>query len=106
MAPRHVPKLEGEARRKACGKACPGTHKKLHPTGLRFGQRCTKNALAFRANRLFEKRGWRPEPLRPRSIAAAGQLLQQLSAAFPQAADRKSTRLNSSHRCISYAVFC
>src|ERR1017187_6502608 len=28
---------------------------------------------------------------------------------FPQAigmADRKSTRLNSSHRCISYAVFC
>src|SRR5437764_5844734 len=23
-----------------------------------------------------------------------------------QAADRKSTRLNSSHRCISYAVFC
>src|SRR5437879_11633897 len=24
----------------------------------------------------------------------------------PLAADRKSTRLNSSHRCISYAVFC
>src|SRR5437762_8563862 len=23
-----------------------------------------------------------------------------------EAADRKSTRLNSSHRCISYAVFC
>ena len=23
-----------------------------------------------------------------------------------QAGDRKSTRLNSSHRCISYAVFC
>src|SRR5437762_4701691 len=23
-----------------------------------------------------------------------------------QAQDRKSTRLNSSHRCISYAVFC
>src|SRR5437762_10597517 len=23
-----------------------------------------------------------------------------------QTADRKSTRLNSSHRCISYAVFC
>src|SRR5436189_1675053 len=23
-----------------------------------------------------------------------------------RAADRKSTRLNSSHRCISYAVFC
>src|SRR5437762_4141260 len=24
----------------------------------------------------------------------------------PEALDRKSTRLNSSHRCISYAVFC
>src|SRR5437867_9970635 len=26
--------------------------------------------------------------------------------AFPSASDRKSTRLNSSHRTISYAVFC
>src|SRR5437764_4190573 len=26
--------------------------------------------------------------------------------ALPSASDRKSTRLNSSHRCISYAVFC
>src|SRR5437763_8830186 len=25
---------------------------------------------------------------------------------WPNAEDRKSTRLNSSHRCISYAVFC
>src|SRR5437879_10629279 len=25
---------------------------------------------------------------------------------IPSAMDRKSTRLNSSHRCISYAVFC
>src|SRR5437762_7216539 len=30
------------------------------------------------------------------------QLLHDLLAAL----DRKSTRLNSSHRCISYAVFC
>src|SRR5437763_13195605 len=28
------------------------------------------------------------------------------AAARPTASDRKSTRLNSSHRCISYAVFC
>src|SRR5437764_4473217 len=27
-------------------------------------------------------------------------------AAIPISSDRKSTRLNSSHRCISYAVFC
>src|SRR5437764_5774384 len=30
----------------------------------------------------------------------------QLLAAEGGAEDRKSTRLNSSHRCISYAVFC
>src|SRR5437879_7337566 len=29
-----------------------------------------------------------------------------LSRAPKQNVDRKSTRLNSSHRCISYAVFC
>src|SRR5437879_8408710 len=28
------------------------------------------------------------------------------STQFVQLKDRKSTRLNSSHRCISYAVFC
>src|SRR5437764_9860928 len=28
------------------------------------------------------------------------------TTSFAAAADRKSTRLNSSHRCISYAVFC
>src|SRR5437762_6194733 len=31
--------------------------------------------------------------------------LVPLEGSFPLA-DRKSTRLNSSHRCISYAVFC
>src|SRR5437762_9953903 len=30
----------------------------------------------------------------------------QAEGALDQARDRKSTRLNSSHRCISYAVFC
>src|SRR5437879_9760711 len=29
-----------------------------------------------------------------------------IDAALPWRSDRKSTRLNSSHRCISYAVFC
>src|ERR1017187_10787100 len=29
-----------------------------------------------------------------------------LNAHAPDLVDRKSTRLNSSHRCISYAVFC
>ena len=30
----------------------------------------------------------------------------QAGEVAPFALDRKSTRLNSSHRCISYAVFC
>src|SRR5437764_4641536 len=34
------------------------------------------------------------------ALAAFGQPLRR------GAEDRKSTRLNSSHRCISYAVFC
>src|SRR5436189_4827605 len=32
--------------------------------------------------------------------------LQRLVAEEKLSIDRKSTRLNSSHRCISYAVFC
>src|SRR5437764_9465723 len=31
---------------------------------------------------------------------------RQIAGGFPAGGDRKSTRLNSSHRCISYAVFC
>src|SRR5437879_11804918 len=38
------------------------------------------------------------------------QVTQQANLPMPKVAilptDRKSTRLNSSHRCISYAVFC
>src|SRR5437762_8782658 len=33
-------------------------------------------------------------------------LKHQLVGFYPGSIDRKSTRLNSSHRCISYAVFC
>src|SRR5437762_10486470 len=36
----------------------------------------------------------------------AGEAGEQLLEAEALAQDRKSTRLNSSHRCISYAVFC
>src|SRR5437764_10017488 len=31
---------------------------------------------------------------------------EQIEGAGKKLGDRKSTRLNSSHRCISYAVFC
>src|SRR5256885_9881729 len=39
------------------------------------------------------------------ALAAVG-LLQQFSAVALDGKDRKSTRLNSSHLVISYAVFC
>src|SRR5436189_4069647 len=51
-------------------------------------------------------RSWRERPrgadARDRTDAPAGRGLHHGVAH----ADRKSTRLNSSHRCISYAVFC
>src|SRR5437762_2165463 len=39
-------------------------------------------------------------------LLAAGREDPDVDGLAPGAADRKSTRLNSSHRCISYAVFC
>src|SRR5437764_11237604 len=35
-----------------------------------------------------------------------GPARKQRSSGMTHQSDRKSTRLNSSHRCISYAVFC
>src|SRR5437762_10728935 len=44
-----------------------------------------------------------PDPL----IVGQGRTrATECAAAEPGQGDRKSTRLNSSHRCISYAVFC
>src|SRR5436189_3630551 len=41
-------------------------------------------------------------------VGSRGHLYEALAAKSGHATrrDRKSTRLNSSHRCISYAVFC
>src|SRR5437764_13187260 len=36
-------------------------------------------------------------------LAPTRELISQIEGSYK---DRKSTRLNSSHRCISYAVFC
>src|SRR5699024_12238485 len=43
---------------------------------------------------------------RPADIFAFGEELRQLTGKDVDALDRKSTRLNSSHVSISYAVFC
>src|SRR5437879_7754201 len=56
----------------------------------------------FRSSTAFA-RSWGCRSRAGRSCSCVSVL-----AAFDRAAvgDRKSTRLNSSHRCISYAVFC
>src|SRR5207302_9598505 len=47
-----------------------------------------------------------PTTATPRPIPAPQQRLQRLYCRNPWLTDRKSTRLNSSHVKISYAVFC
>src|SRR6202011_5986507 len=43
----------------------------------------------------------------PTAITRAATIRSSTTSRSPsRPADRKSTRLNSSHRCISYAVFC
>src|SRR5688500_19437630 len=48
----------------------------------------------------------RVDSIRSSSAAGSGHPSSSLSAADLMAVDRKSTRLNSSHLVISYAVFC
>src|SRR5208337_981837 len=45
---------------------------------------------------------WALPPTMPGTVATS----RESKTAGPARQDRKSTRLNSSHRCISYAVFC
>src|SRR5690348_17660292 len=56
----------------------------------------------FRSVLQFDGMG---EPHRPLFVVAGNDELQ-VQARRPRTADRKSTRLNSSHPSISYAVFC
>src|SRR5437764_6669714 len=39
-------------------------------------------------------------------VDLADVAVEKAASTFARSTDRKSTRLNSSHRCISYAVFC
>src|SRR5437764_8748659 len=60
-----------------------------------------------RGQKIARRNDARLSPSRSRltgSEAEGGRAITQ--AIGPTRQDRKSTRLNSSHRCISYAVFC
>src|SRR5437763_15870933 len=54
---------------------------------------------------IFEKRSRHAAVADAKEVAAAA-VATATPADEPISTDRKSTRLNSSHRCISYAVFC
>src|SRR2546426_2750378 len=54
---------------------------------------------------VFHELDPREQPTPPH-VAHVGQLGEGSEAALQDSADRKSTRLNSSHLVISYAVFC
>src|SRR5437879_7875592 len=60
--------------------------------------------------RITQRQFERSQPLAvfPHSLGEENPLRNHVFAQFtcPPQGDRKSTRLNSSHRCISYAVFC
>src|SRR5438105_6504124 len=98
------------------------------PTGRCFGSKSKRTAhrmthlfdpLAIRdstlANRVFVSpmceysstdgyaNDWHFVHLGSRAVGGAGLVLTEATAVLP---DRKSTRLNSSHEWISYAVFC
>src|SRR5437879_10678133 len=52
----------------------------------------------------LDHRTWAERGLKPPRVAVNVSPIQLRQRDFVR--DRKSTRLNSSHRCISYAVFC
>src|SRR5437764_10660809 len=74
--------------------------------------RRTRRTTLFPYTTLFRSRQKISERRRFYRYSEIVKLLRQLfigpslCVQLPQSGDRKSTRLNSSHRCISYADFC
>src|SRR2546430_10283420 len=66
-----------------------------------------RNPCGRDVSRLATRHG-RDQRNRRNALAQEGKIPTEQAArhAFPMTADRKSTRLNSSHSQISYAVFC
>src|SRR5688572_32524618 len=68
----------------------------LFPYTTLFRSKACKNPVEVEGSRAAHRRDG----------AAVSQFLHWLSIEAPKGGDRKSTRLNSSHSQISYAVFC
>src|SRR2546426_6373654 len=83
-----------------CGRARGGG--RLGPERRRAGRRVPPGGRVGAAGRRAEERSRRAA--RQSNVLAGGDLPGR--GAHGAARDRKSTRLNSSHLVISYAVFC
>src|SRR5947209_17810385 len=57
-------------------------------------------------DRVHDRLGYMPDFFGVYDQLTAGEYLDFYAACYRQPKDRKSTRLNSSHANISYAVFC
>src|SRR2546427_7407857 len=78
------------------------------PTGVAPEQETLRAAshTAMAAPRRGSRKTWRPLPSVDTASARGVPFTRRTAASEPGRTDRKSTRLNSSHSQISYAVFC
>src|SRR5437879_10263392 len=77
----------------------------LHSFPTRRSSDLTDNVVDLMAAKLKQFSSTTQEALK--QLACLGNIGPTATLALVQGTtDRKSTRLNSSHRCISYAVFC
>src|SRR5437764_3658396 len=95
---------------------CPASRDAARASRVRFHSASVSapsdaRGFSFKRQRFERGRGGRPKSFGIKSegfdteVASAETAIQQNNAPGVLL-DRKSTRLNSSHRCISYAVFC
>src|SRR5207249_11452758 len=102
---RPAPRWRPLAARNRGALRCAPVH---HPCTAQRGVHVCPNGTSDRAGPARRKRGGRGGRALRHALAAAGLLVLACSEPTPpsRAGDRKSTRLNSSHVSISYAVFC
>src|SRR5438034_9942663 len=85
--------------------SCHADHRALHSFPTRRSSDLLQRLTLLKKNHLDEQYVARRNVRDlPGIIASLSERLSQLTA--DEATDRKSTRLNSSHTVISYAVFC
>src|ERR1017187_8192891 len=82
--------------------ACPAAIRLSSGDNHDVGNENSTESTSVAANGHGLGNGWRS--VRTESLEISHQRKSQMPK--ENSTDRKSTRLNSSHRCISYAVFC